>query len=85
MDFTYLIGVSVTVILALGTAFFKWLSFRFDAVENQAKQIEVSTRTELQENRLIQQKRHEDNQHRFEKISVAIAHMGNGLNKHASH
>lgn len=78
-QYTYLVGIGLTSFIALGTAFFRWLNFKFNHVETTARHIEESAHEEFTKSRELQQKRHEENQQRFETITVAIARMGNGF------
>lgn len=75
----YFAGIGTTVFVTLGTAFFRWLNYKFNHIEKTARQIEITTQSEMTKSREIQQARHEENQKRFEAITVAIARMGNGF------
>lgn len=79
MDYFYLVGVVTTASVTLGLAFFKWLNYKFNHVETTARHIEMAAQAEFSKSRELQQKRHEENQMRFETITVAIARMGNGF------
>lgn len=71
-------------IIALVTAYFKWQSHRFHALEDLARRVETTTHQWLDTHELMDQKRHEENLYRFEKISVSLARLGstNGTSEH---
>lgn len=81
MDWSAIVAASLGL-FTVGSAFFKWLSYRFTKVETTAREIQTTTRTELEINRELQNKRHEENMYRFEKISVALARLGSSNGQH---
>lgn len=80
---SHLLGAAITASAALSGLFFKWLSGNFKRLEVSMEQLKsfAQHRTEMTETLLNDhedhdQTRHEENLHRFEKISVALARLG---------
>jgi len=78
-----LLGGAVTAVVALVGLFFKWLTSSFKKIEQSIEKFTESAfqRTEmtvaaLNEHEDHDQRRHEENLYRFEKISVALAKLG---------
>lgn len=80
---SHVIAAAITASAALSGLFFKWLSGNFKRLEGSMDQLKsfAQHRTEMTETLLNDhedhdQQRHEENLHRFEKISVALARLG---------
>lgn len=63
-------------------AFSRWLAHKFKFVEDLAREFEKSTTVLLDRHEAQDQARHEENLHRFERISVALARLGSTNGTH---
>lgn len=74
----YAVPVSaiITLFLSVNILFMRWLSNKFRYYEDLAHAIERSAYTAMEKHEANDQARHEENLHRFEKISVALARLG---------
>ena len=85
-----IISILTTFGLGVVSLYFKWLLGSFKSLQNQvaaatntAALVEKNTRILLDKHEDMDQSRHEENLHRFEKISVALARMGSTNGTHS--
>jgi len=66
----------ITGLISVQTLFLKWLIDSFSKLREDLKYVTGNTQTWLKEHETKDQIRHEENLHRFETISVALARIG---------
>ncbi len=71
-----IVGAVITGLISVQTVFLKWLIDSFSKLREDLKFVTGTTQTWLKEHETKDQMRHEENLHRFETISVALASMG---------
>jgi hypothetical protein len=76
------VGAAITAIVSIQTLFLKWLVDRFDKLSSALKDQAASTHDWLTDHEEKDQRRHEENLYRFEKIAVALARLGSTHNTH---
>ena len=70
------VGAAITAVVSIQTLFLKWLVDRFDKLSSALKDQAASTHDWLTDHEEKDQRRHEENLYRFEKIAVALARLG---------
>lgn len=89
-DASVIASSAVTIGLGVVSLYFKWLISSFKELRlsvavnaDLARRVETNTAVALDRHEDMDQKRHEENLYRFEKISVALARLGstNGTHK----
>jgi hypothetical protein len=71
-----IVGAVITGLISIQTLFLKWLLSSFSNLREDLKFVTGSTQLWLKEHETKDQVRHEENLHRFETISVALAKIG---------
>lgn len=71
-----LVGAAVTAIVSIQTLFLKWIVDRFDSLSSVLRDQAASMHDWLADHEEKDQRRHEENLYRFEKVAVALARLG---------
>lgn len=77
-----IVGAAITTVVSIQTLFLKWLVDRFDKLSSALKDQAASTHDWLTDHEEKDQRRHEENLYRFEKIAVALARLGSTHSTH---
>lgn len=77
-----LVGFVVSVLFAANTVFFRWLISSFKELRTDLKTQSEKNMTWLDTHEDKDQRRHEENLYRFEKVSVALARLGSSNGTH---
>lgn len=77
-----IIGASITTVVSINLMFIKWLISSLAELRKDIKSQGISTQDWLSEHETKDINRHEENLHRFEKISVALARLGSTNGTH---
>lgn len=79
--FAPIVGATMTIAFGIVSLYFRWLNKNFSQMNASLKNLSENTSRWLEAHEDLDQVRHEQNLHRFEKISVALARLGsdNGL------
>jgi hypothetical protein len=71
-----IVGSIITGLISIQTLFLKWMIDSFSKLREDLKRVTGDTQSWLKDHETKDQVRHEENLHRFETISVALARIG---------